>query len=177
MMSQQQPQEQQQPPQEQQQQPLPTTQASPVVISDEDVVDADANDDKEQHEEDEDEDEDDEYYSDDDYVSEEELRKRLENATSILSTATCETSCAGLADDLPDADEFELDIKGFGPVRLPLIDKAQVDDLIKHAKRAPFGKGETTLVDRNVRDTWEFQPNQVKFTTPGYEDGSSTSSS
>lgn len=35
--------------------------------------------------------------------------------------------------------------------------------------RAPFGKGERTVVDVEVRDTWELDPGQVAFENPQWD--------
>lgn len=47
-----------------------------------------------------------------------------------------------------------LDIEGVGPVGL-LLSPEIAPILIKVCSQAPFGKGSSTLVDRQVRDTWE----------------------
>lgn len=44
---------------------------------------------------------------------------------------------------------------GYGELRLPLT-AAQAKKLIAHGEPAPFGKGEETLVDAQVRHTWHF---------------------
>lgn len=35
--------------------------------------------------------------------------------------------------------------------------------------RAPFGKGERTVVDVEVRDTWELDPSHVTFDNPKWD--------
>ncbi|EMD40942.1 hypothetical protein CERSUDRAFT_71185 [Gelatoporia subvermispora B] len=51
---------------------------------------------------------------------------------------------------------------GLGPIALPL--KAQEVEALKSvAEQAPFGKGERTIVDKNVRDTWQIDASKVHF--------------
>jgi hypothetical protein len=56
-----------------------------------------------------------------------------------------------------------LTVEGVGPISLPLL-PAQADVLIAVAERAPFGRGEETLVDTTVRRTWQIGPDKVAFT-------------
>lgn len=47
-----------------------------------------------------------------------------------------------------------LEVEGVGQIELPLShDSAPA--LIEVCNQAPFGKGSSTLVDKQVRDTWE----------------------
>ena len=50
------------------------------------------------------------------------------------------------------------------PVRAPLAKK-----LIAVARPAKFGRGEQTLTDTSVRDTWEITPDQVTLGGPAWE--------
>ncbi|KZT33494.1 hypothetical protein SISSUDRAFT_992957, partial [Sistotremastrum suecicum HHB10207 ss-3] len=61
-----------------------------------------------------------------------------------------------------DAPVPGLRVVGLGRVVLPL-DKKSAQKLIGVCKLAPFGKGERTIVDKNVRDTWELAPEKVSF--------------
>eukprot|EP01102_Stenamoeba_stenopodia_P008445 TRINITY_DN2427_c0_g1_i3.p2 TRINITY_DN2427_c0_g1~~TRINITY_DN2427_c0_g1_i3.p2 ORF type:complete len:112 (+),score=18.42 TRINITY_DN2427_c0_g1_i3:58-393(+) len=47
-------------------------------------------------------------------------------------------------------------IDGYGVVTFPLQPKEAVG-IIKHCERAPFGRGVQTLVDINVRNTWQLR--------------------
>lgn len=58
------------------------------------------------------------------------------------------------------ADTLELHVAGVGEVALPVL-SAQAKHLITQARPAYFGKGEETLHDASVRDTWEITPDQV----------------
>ena len=51
---------------------------------------------------------------------------------------------------------------------LPLSE-AQAKHLIELASRAPFGRGEQTIVDTSVRCTWQLNPTQFYITNPRWE--------
>lgn len=58
------------------------------------------------------------------------------------------------------ADALQLEVSGMGPVGLPV--RAPVArKLVAAARPAKFGRGEQTLVDTTVRDTWEIAPDQI----------------
>jgi hypothetical protein len=53
-----------------------------------------------------------------------------------------------------------LRLDGLGIVGLPLSEDV-AQRVISKCKPAPFGKGERTIVDRDVRDTWEMDASKV----------------
>ena len=55
-----------------------------------------------------------------------------------------------------------IDVDGIGPIALPLLG-VQADALIALAERAPFGRGEETLIDTSVRRTWQIGADQVRI--------------
>ena len=55
-----------------------------------------------------------------------------------------------------------LEVEGVGPIALPLL-PAQAKQLIKAATRAPFGRGADTVVDTNVRRTWQIEADRVSI--------------
>jgi len=59
------------------------------------------------------------------------------------------------------------------PLNLPL-DKPQAEKLIRVANRAPFGRGEKTIVDTSVRCTWQLNPSQFVINNPKWEGSIST---
>lgn len=65
----------------------------------------------------------------------------------------------------PTAPIPVLSIEGIGIVGLPLSSR-DAEAIVAVAAQAPFGHGERTVVDTNVRDTWELRPNQVQFLNP-----------
>ncbi|KZS90666.1 hypothetical protein SISNIDRAFT_415161, partial [Sistotremastrum niveocremeum HHB9708] len=61
-----------------------------------------------------------------------------------------------------------LNIAGFGPLPLPLTER-DAKALIDVCELAPFGKAERTIVDKQVRDTWEIDAAKVTFQNPHWE--------
>ncbi len=55
-----------------------------------------------------------------------------------------------------------LEVKQIGRVALPLL-PLQAKQLVEVAERAPYGKGYETLVDTEVRRTWQINANQVSL--------------
>lgn len=55
-----------------------------------------------------------------------------------------------------------LHISGLGLVGMPLSER-DARSLISCATLAPFGNGERTVVDKEVRDTWEIEPERIAF--------------
>jgi len=53
-----------------------------------------------------------------------------------------------------------LEVEGVGPIALPLL-SFQAEQLVTVAERAPYGKGEETLVDTDVRRTWQINADKV----------------
>jgi len=61
-----------------------------------------------------------------------------------------------------------LSISGLGGIGLPLHEH-EAKRIISCATLAPFGHGERTVVDKDVRDTWEIDPSRLSFTHPQWE--------
>jgi hypothetical protein len=61
-----------------------------------------------------------------------------------------------------EAGDLALEVKGVGAVRFP-VPAAQARKLCGVARPARFGKREETLLDRDVRDTWEIARSRVKI--------------
>jgi hypothetical protein len=59
-----------------------------------------------------------------------------------------------------------LEVPGLGKVGLPL--DAQQAEALKAgpARLAPFGRGEETITDTDVRHTWQLEPEQLSLTNP-----------
>jgi predicted 2-oxoglutarate/Fe(II)-dependent dioxygenase YbiX len=55
-----------------------------------------------------------------------------------------------------------LEVAGVGPIALPLL-PVQAQQLIAVAEQAPYGLGETTLVDTAVRRTWQIDHERVQI--------------
>jgi hypothetical protein len=69
---------------------------------------------------------------------------------------------------LPQAPNPGLHIEGLGLVGLPLSER-DAKFIIGCAAQAPFGQGERTVVDTNVRDTFEIEPARVSFQNPTWD--------
>jgi len=65
-------------------------------------------------------------------------------------------------------DALTLHVADVGPVPLP-VRAAQAKRLIAVARPAQFGRGEETLSDTSVRDTWELSPDQVSIGGPTWD--------
>ena len=61
------------------------------------------------------------------------------------------------------ARDVRLTVAGAGPISFP-VKAPQVKRMIASARPARFGRGERTLMDLSVRDTWEITPDQVTLT-------------
>jgi hypothetical protein len=66
---------------------------------------------------------------------------------------------------LVPADTLHLEVKGAGQIRLP-VRAPQARKLCDVARPACFGRGEETLTDPSVRDTWEIPSDLVTITGP-----------
>jgi hypothetical protein len=58
-------------------------------------------------------------------------------------------------------------VEGLDPIGLPLT-AAQAKELKTHCQQAPYGKGELTIVDTNVRQVWQLTPRQFTITNPDW---------
>lgn len=56
-----------------------------------------------------------------------------------------------------------IEIDGFGPLALPVLPDQQAR-LIAAAVPAPFGRGEATIIDPEVRRSWQIAPARVRMT-------------
>lgn len=56
----------------------------------------------------------------------------------------------------------KVDVDGVGALSFP-VPAAQIAALVRQAERAPYGKGEQTLVDTTVRKVWQIAPGKVRI--------------
>jgi hypothetical protein len=61
-----------------------------------------------------------------------------------------------------------LAIENLGILGLPLNER-DAKLIIERSAQAPYGHGERTLVDKDVRDTWEIEPAQISFKNPAWD--------
>jgi hypothetical protein len=62
-----------------------------------------------------------------------------------------------------------LDVKGIGPVALPLT-AHQAKALIELSEQAPFGRGEETIVDTDVRQSWQISADDFELGNPQWHE-------
>lgn len=62
-----------------------------------------------------------------------------------------------------------LEILGVGAVSFPLA-AGQAEEIKQHFMQAPYGKGEQTLVDTNVRQVWRMTPDRFQLTNPEWQE-------
>jgi hypothetical protein len=55
-----------------------------------------------------------------------------------------------------------VEIEGAGTLSFPVPD-AQIAAIVRRAERAPYGKGEDTIVDTSIRKVWQIDPDKVKI--------------
>ena len=55
-----------------------------------------------------------------------------------------------------------VEVEGAGTLSFPVPD-AQIAAIVRRAKRAPYGRGEATIVDTSVRKVWQVAPGKVKL--------------
>lgn len=60
------------------------------------------------------------------------------------------------------ADDLNVEVRGVGALRFPVPDE-QARQLCEIARPARHGRGEQTLLDRRVRNTWEIPPSRVRI--------------
>src|SRR5574342_235587 len=61
--------------------------------------------------------------------------------------------------------DLQLEVRGVGLIGLP-VTTGQAKELVLVARPAKFGKGEQTLLDPGVRDTWEIPRSRVVIDKP-----------
>jgi hypothetical protein len=61
-----------------------------------------------------------------------------------------------------------LEVTGIGPIGLPLTE-SQAREMIDHCIQAPFGRGEQTVVDTEVRRVWQLDPDQFQLKNPAWD--------
>jgi hypothetical protein len=62
-----------------------------------------------------------------------------------------------------------LTIEGVGDISFPLNEN-QAKKIIQVANKAPFGMGSSTIIDENIRKTWEIDSNKFNITNPAWEE-------
>ncbi len=55
-----------------------------------------------------------------------------------------------------------LEVEGVGPVALPLL-SVQAEQFVATAEAAPYGRGDETVLDTNVRRTWQIGAERARI--------------
>jgi hypothetical protein len=66
------------------------------------------------------------------------------------------------AREVAPPDDLNIEVRGVGPLRFPVPDE-QARALCEIGRPAHYGRGELTLLDRRVRDTWEIPSSRVRI--------------
>lgn len=61
------------------------------------------------------------------------------------------------------SEQFE-----YKPIALPIVSKEQANELISQCSKAPFGKGEETIYDDKVRNSWQLSPSQFRISNKNW---------
>lgn len=62
----------------------------------------------------------------------------------------------------------QLEVEGVGFISFP-VPEIQVQQIIQQASRAPYGRGEATLLDESVRQTWQLAADKVRLGGKAWE--------
>lgn len=62
----------------------------------------------------------------------------------------------------------KVEVEGVGVLSFP-VPPAQIAALVRHATRAPYGRGEETILDENVRKVWQLPPAKVRVSGKSWE--------
>src|SRR6266508_3397133 len=80
---------------------------------------------------------------------------------AVLVAGATEAEAFSAARTAPTAG-LQLEVRGVGPIKLP-VSQAQARQLCLLGRPARYGRGEQTLLDRGIRDTWEIPKSRVKI--------------
>jgi hypothetical protein len=80
---------------------------------------------------------------------------------AILLAGATEPDAFSAARTAPTSD-LHLEVRGVGPIKVP-VSQAQARQLCLLGRPARYGRGEQTLLDRGIRDTWAIPKSRVKI--------------
>lgn len=98
------------------------------------------------------------------------LRDSLLNLKAGFLDALDSIQSSGMFAAFEQLDGFvdpEIFVPGIGSIPLPLQEQT-ARSLIQTCHQAPFGKGEQTVYDTSVRNTWELDANQFELRNPAW---------
>src|SRR2546427_4834120 len=56
----------------------------------------------------------------------------------------------------------KVEVEGVGVLSFP-VPPTQIAALVQHATRAPYGRGQDTILDESVRKVWQLPPSKVRL--------------
>ncbi|CAO1599662.1 hypothetical protein XANCAGTX0491_003377 [Xanthoria calcicola] len=105
-------------------------------------------------------------HAEDDNVSDvDDIKLSLEETLSSFKTFGSFATLGKVPGDVSTG----LSISRIGRIAFPLIDY-QAKQIIEVCHKAPFGRGSETVVDENVRKTWELNPDAFELLNPLWPD-------
>ncbi|KLO10714.1 hypothetical protein SCHPADRAFT_999401 [Schizopora paradoxa] len=110
------------------------------------------------------------YETDEEEITKEDLkslRNLKDDLTKLLDDLKASPNSYYCHQAFPDAPNPMVSISDFGPLGLPLS-APEAQRLISSSRQAPFGKGERTVVDKAVRDTWEIDASKIMLENPAW---------
>jgi hypothetical protein len=101
----------------------------------------------------------------------ENLLKELNNYESLIKNAKSlgENAISGEATMLPMLLDLEI-LNDYGALTLPLNENI-AEKLIKICKQAPYGFNHETLINKEVRDTFQLEPSSFEIKNPEWNEG------
>ena len=100
----------------------------------------------------------------------------IEDLLSVLDQATASAdgsfSCGGALDSsfgLPGLEILASETREFKTMGVPIMGEEQASELISQCSKAPYGKGEETLVDDAVRKSWQLNPDRFRLGNPMWD--------
>jgi len=96
------------------------------------------------------------------------IKKRIVDVLSASSASGDYCTGGKLSNDyLMPAIEILQETNGqYKALPLPIVYEEQAKDLIKNCSKSPFGRGEATVYDDNVRKSWQLDPQKFRITNP-----------
>lgn len=97
------------------------------------------------------------------------IRKNLLKVLRQIHTKTSSEFAVGkVSTDLTTTPGIK--ITNYGPLSLP-VTEATIGDLRKHFHQAPYGLGEATIIDKNVRDSYQLDPEKFEISNARFHLG------
>jgi hypothetical protein len=96
---------------------------------------------------------------------------QMEDVKEQLLNCLTEIQWSGSFAGFEELDDFvdpQIFVPDIGSIKLPLKEKT-AKALIQKCHQAPFGKGQDTIIDMAVRNTWELNPDNFQLRNPEWD--------